>query len=63
MVNWCLIFWKPTMKEDAFKVNCRDNDTDCRIEIIISAQQLRIEAHYKAEARRGWMEWKERGVF
>ena len=63
MVNWGLILWKPTMKEGAFEVNYRDHKTDSITEIIISAQQLKIEIHYKAEARRDWMEWEERRAF
>lgn len=51
------------MKEGAFEVNYRDHKTDSITEIIISAQQLKIEIHYKAEARRDWMEWEERRAF
>lgn len=51
------------MKEDTFEVNCRDNKADSAIETITRAQQLKIEAHYKAEARRGWREWEERKAF
>lgn len=51
------------MKEDTFEVNRRDNEADSAIEPITRAQQLKIEAHYKAEARRGWREWEESKTF
>lgn len=51
------------MKEDTSEVNCRDNKADSAIETITRAQQLKIEAHYKAEARRGWQAWEERKAF
>lgn len=39
------------MTEDTSEVNCRDKKTDSAIETITRAQQMKIEAHYKAEAR------------